>query len=391
MRLMRTSSGKQGRLIRTYTAVAMLALCPALIGCDRKTDDTAGGNAQGSTRTADASPEIEAYLRQFKAGDPEACFNDPALVDASFRASETAAGPVPPARVIVAIDASGSMAGRVSSRQKLDLAKSAAAAFVEELPATAEAGLLVFGQAGNNRADGKAQSCAAVDLPVQMTRDRAALVGKVSTIKPVGWTPLAAALKRAEALLAANSRPGEQVIFVVSDGQETCGGDPVAVARSINQGPTKAIINIIGFAVPSSEAVSLQAVASAGGGQFVNGGTDREVDAIAARIREDGRKAANRLAQSGAVAQNRIAASGAAAKARICAGGLVAKERIAVSADVAKKRIAGKDVALEERAEKILAERHAALERRADAFVRTVEAKGERANETIDVKAQQAR
>jgi Ca-activated chloride channel family protein len=196
----------------------------------------------------------------------------------------------------------------------------------------------------------------------------------------VGWTPLAAALKRAEALLVANSRLGEQVIYVVSDGQETCGGDPVAVARSINQGPTKAIINIIGFAVPSSEAASLQAVAAAGGGRFINGGTDREVDAIAARIREDGRKA-----------QNRLAASGAAATARICAGGLVAKERIAVSADLAKKRIAGKDVAFEERAEKILAERHSALERRADAFVRTAETKGDRANETIDVKAQQAR
>ncbi|WP_404478539.1 VWA domain-containing protein [Novosphingobium sp. BL-52-GroH] len=373
------------------TAAAMLALCPLLASCDRKTDSASGGNMQGSTRTADRSPEIEAYLNQFKAGDREACFNDPALVDASFTVPEVAAGPVPPARVIVAIDASGSMAGRVSSRQKLDLAKSAAAAFVDELPETAEAGLLVFGQAGNNRADGKTQSCAAVDLPVQMTRDRAAPVRSVATIRPVGWTPLAAALKRAEALLAANGHPGEQIIYVVSDGQETCGGDPVAAARSINRGSTKAIVNIIGFAVPSGEAASLQAVAAAGGGSFVNAGTDREVDATVARIREDGRKAKNRLAQSGAVAQNRIAASGAAAKARICAGGLVANERIAVSADVAKKRIAGRDVALEERAEKVLAERHAALERRAEAFVRAAEAKGHRANAAIDAKAARAR
>ncbi len=203
--------------------------------------------------------------------------------------------------------------------------------------------------------------------------------------------PLSAALQRAEALLAANGRPGEQVIYVVSDGQETCGGDPVAVARSINEGSTKAIINIIGFAVPSGEAASLQAVAAAGGGRFVNARTDREVDATVARIREDGRKAKNRLAQSGAVAQNRLAASGAAAKARICAGGLVARERIAVSADVAKKRIVGKDVAFEERADKILAVRHAALERRAEAFVRAAEAKGDRANEAINAKAEQAR
>ena len=38
--------------------------------------------------------------------------------------------------------------------------------------------------------------------------------------------------------------PGEQVIYVVSDGEETCGGDPVAVARRINSGRTRAVVNV---------------------------------------------------------------------------------------------------------------------------------------------------
>lgn len=373
-------------------AIALLALCGVLAACDRQTSGP--GNTTQATTIGDvgSSPEVEAYLAQFKGGDPEACFSDPAMVGADFRSPEgTATLPVPPARVLVAIDASGSMAGQVSGRRKLDLAKTAAAAFVEELPATADAGLLVFGQAGNNRADGKAQSCAATDPAVDMTRDRAAVVRAVSAIRPTGWTPLAAALKRAEALLNKSDKAGEQVIYVVSDGQETCGGDPVAVARSINQGSTKAIVNIIGFAVPSSEAASLAAVAAAGGGKFVNASTDREVDAVAARIREDGRKAANRLAQSGAVAQNALAASGAVAKARLCTGGLIAKERLAVSGDIAKKRIAGKDVTLEERAETLMAERHAALERRAQDFASATTARGNRANDAVDAKAAQTR
>jgi len=378
-------------ITRTATTIALFAFSGALASCDRQpaspTDKT-----EPAAQAAGASPEVEAYLAQFKAGDPEACFSDPALVGATFQSPDGAtATPVPPARVIVAVDASGSMAGKVSNRQKLDLAKTAAAAFVEELPATADAGLLVFGQAGNNRADGKAQSCAAVDLSVPMTRDRAALVRSVGSVRAVGWTPLASALKRAEALLSASDTPGEQIIYVVSDGQETCGGDPVAVARSIKQGRTKAIVNIIGFAVPSGEAASLAAVAAAGGGKFVNANSDNEVDAIAARIREDGRKARNRLAQSGAIAQNTLASSGAAAKARICVGGLVAKERLAASADLAKKRIAGKDVTLEERAEKVLAERHAALERRAQDFANAAVASGNRANDAVDASAAQAR
>jgi len=376
--------------IKAGAALMLLTLCPAIAGCDRQPASQANG-APPAKRSADTSPQVEAYLRQFSGGDSEMCFNDPALVGATFRSPDEPAALTPVARVIVAVDASGSMAGRVSSQQKLDLAKTAAAAFVEELPSNAQAALLVFGQAGSNRDDGKAKSCAAVDLRVPMTRDREALVRSVATIKPVGWTPLAAALKHAEALLAADGHAGEQIIYVVSDGQETCGGDPVAVARSISLGPTKAIINIIGFAVPSDEAAALAAVAAAGGGRFVNAGTDREVDAIAARIREDGRKAANQLARSGATAHNTLATSGAAAKAQICTSGLVAKERLAVSGDIAKKRIAGKDVTIEERAEKVMAERHAALERRAKAFVRATETAGDQANDAINANATRAR
>lgn len=382
----------QKPLKNASAAIGLLAICSALTACDRPSSNQAN-EADRVASAADASPEVEAYLAQFKRGDPEACFSDPELVGASFKSPDGSVSNIAvlPVRVIVAVDASGSMAGRVSSRQKLDLAKTAAAAFVEELPSTADAGLLVFGQAGDNTASGRARSCGSVELSVPMTRDHAALVRSIDQIRAVGWTPLAAALKRAEALLAAGGKPGEQIIYVVSDGQETCGGDAVAVARAINQGPTRAIVNIIGFAVPTSEAASLAAVAAAGGGKFVNAKTDRELDAIAARIREDGRKAANLLAQSGATAQNTLAASGAAAKARTCTSGLIARETLAVSGDIAKKRMAGKDVTLEERAEKIMARRHAELDRRATAFVRAAETKGDRANDAIDAEASRAR
>lgn len=376
--------------------IGLLALGATLVGCDRQPE-----NASHPAQTAAAKrnpsvaapPEVEAYLAQFNAGDPEACFKDPDLVGAHFQEPDGAAAetPVLPARVIVAIDASGSMAGKLSGVQKLTLARTAAATFVEKLPTTAEAGLLVFGQAGNNRADGKSQSCATVDVAVPMTRDRAALSRAVGSIRAVGWTPLASALKRAEAALTDAGRPGEQIIYIVSDGEETCGGDPVAVARAINHGPTRAIINIIGFAVPSGEATSLAAVATAGGGTFVNAKTDSEIDAVAARIREEGRMARNRLTQSGAVARNTLASSGAAAKARICTSGLIAKETLAVSSDLAKKRIAGKNVSLEERAETVMAERHAALERRTEAFANGAVESGNRANDLIDANAAQAR
>ncbi|EJL31258.1 hypothetical protein PMI02_01779, partial [Novosphingobium sp. AP12] len=61
---MTPNSRRTDRLVGIYTAVAMLALCPVLAGCDGKTDGAAGGNTQAATLTVDGSPEIEAYLRQ---------------------------------------------------------------------------------------------------------------------------------------------------------------------------------------------------------------------------------------------------------------------------------------------------------------------------------------
>lgn len=377
--------------VKVGASALLVTLSIATMACDRQTDRkvVADGAVDGGSATS--APEVEAYLKQFSGGDPEACFEDVKLAGATFRDPDIATGRIQINRVIIAIDASGSMAGRVSSRNKLDLAKTAAAAFVEELPGNAEAGLLVFGQAGDNSERGKARSCNSVDLTVPLTRDRSTIVQSVSRVRAIGWTPLASALKRAEALLATGDKSGEQVIYVVSDGQETCGGDPIAAARAINQGATKAIVNIIGFAVPKGEAASLAAVAAAGGGRFVNAGSDREVDAIAARIREDGRRAANAIRQSGTIARNNLATSGAEAKARLCTSGLIARERLAIAADLSKKRMAGQDVALEERAEKLMNERHSALERRAKNFAQAAEIARDTVNDEVNSNAAMTR
>lgn len=375
--------------------LALTAMACGLSACDgapRSQEDASNPAATApAAGVKDSSTEVDAYLRRFAAENPETCFGEASVGSATFEAKSNEQPIGSPQRVLIAVDASGSMAGRVSGRSKLDLAHAAARSFIDGLPAEAEVGLLVFGQAGDNTARGKAPSCGAISLTVPLSRDRAALVRGVSAVKPVGWTPLAAALRQAEMLLIEGGRPGTQVIYVVSDGQETCAGDPVDVASRINAGPTKAIVNIIGFAVPTGEAAALAAVASAGGGQFINVDAGNQVDAVAARIRDNGRQAANRLAESGTTARNNLSTSGTAAEAQLCTSGIIARERLAVSADVAKKRIAGQDVAMEERAEKVLNDRHKALERRTAAFVERLQAKLGRANDAVAAEAAKVR
>ncbi|WP_089217549.1 vWA domain-containing protein [Sphingopyxis indica] len=93
-----------------------------------------------------------------------------------------------------------------------------------------------FGQQGNNKEEGKAKSCSAIDVLAPMSSDRGQLRAALQGVRAVDWTPLAAGLDRAEALLTASSTPREQIIYVVSDGEETCGGDPVTSARRIDSG-----------------------------------------------------------------------------------------------------------------------------------------------------------
>jgi len=223
------------------------------------------------------------------------------------------------------------MAGRLDGRSKLDLARQAARNFIDSLPPDVETGLIVFGQQGDNTAAGKRQSCSAVDTLVPATTDKAALAAALGRIQAVGWTPLAAAFEQARTMLQDSSAVGEQVIYVVSDGEETCGGDPVTAARQAHQGATRAIVNIVGFGLPSKEAAALQSVASAGGGAFVDVHTGQAFDETMAAVREANRRAGNELRASNAASSNAVDTAQAVSQARLCISDIISDERVPVA------------------------------------------------------------
>lgn len=280
-------------LCRTWLGIAVGLF--ALSACGKGDSEGGGANTPDQpSGTAPAPSTARDYIAQFITDDPDTCFREVTLEQPSFEPKS--GGPklsAVPRRVVILIDGSGSMAARIGGRTKLALAREAALAFVDGLPPDVETSLLVFGQQGDNGAAGKARSCAGVDTLVPLTRDRAALSSAVGRLRAVGWTPLAAALSRAQQLLKPSDVRGEQLIYVVSDGEETCGGDPVGIARRINGGATRAIVNIIGFGLPSREAAALQAVASAGGGSFVDLQTEQAVDRTLAAVRDSNRRATN--------------------------------------------------------------------------------------------------
>lgn len=382
----------------TAVPVRSLVTCTlaiALIGCGGGDENAAGRrarvNAEG--KAAGGSAEARAYVARFTTRDPEACFKqDVTLRQPELKGPARDIGPrVPPTRVIVMIDGSGSMAGRMGGRTKLELAREAALGFVDGLPASVQTSLLVFGQQGNNSQAGKAKSCSAIDVLAPMAADRGRLRTALGQVRAVGWTPLAAGLDRAESLLAASATPGEQVIYVVSDGEETCGGDPVAVARRINSGRTRAIVNVIGFNLPSGEAAKLTAVARAGGGGFVNVSNDAELERYTAQVRESMRRTDNYVATSGSTTDNRVATSIAVTDAYVCINGLATDEYVAMTGDLTDRMAAGRPLSFRAEAEALLKARHDALRARLEAYRAGLSNAEAAAKRSIDSAADAAR
>ncbi|SFG60276.1 D-amino-acid dehydrogenase [Planifilum fulgidum] len=180
--------------------------------------------------------------------------------------------------VEILLDASGSMAGRVSGGVKMDLAKEAIRNFASKLPEGAQVALRVYGHKGSNQEKDKELSCKSTEVVYPLgAYDKASFQKSLNKFRPTGWTPLAAAIEQAKNDLSENTGENvENIIYVVSDGIETCGGDPVKAAKELHESEIQAIVNIIGFDVDNEGQRALKKVAEAGGGKYttVNTGED---------------------------------------------------------------------------------------------------------------------
>ncbi len=176
------------------------------------------------------------------------------------------------------LDASGSMAGDAGGGQtKMVAAKDALVGYVQATPDYADLGLMVYGHRGNNSDAGKAESCAGIDTfaPVgELTAESAATV--VEQFEATGWTPIAASLDAAGPVLqtAAQNDEGEGLegatnrIILISDGIETCDGDPVVSAQALVDLGIQVVVDVIGFDVGEADRAALQAVAETTGGVY---------------------------------------------------------------------------------------------------------------------------
>lgn len=170
------------------------------------------------------------------------------------------------------LDASGSMLELMGNEGKIDIAKKTLTKLIEGLPADAaevnmNVGLRVYGHGVVGKEDPDA-ACKNTVLEVPLKGvDVPVMKEKIEGIRARGRTPIAYSLQQAK-----NDFPqgdgADNIIILVSDGQETCGGDPCAVAKELHEAGIKTKIHVVGFDIKPAEREQLECIAKAAGGQY---------------------------------------------------------------------------------------------------------------------------
>ena len=120
--------------------------------------------------------------------------------------------------------------------------------------------------------------------PIQRTE----LKAQIEQLRTSGATPLAFALEQAREDCAKIS--GSKLLILVSDGMETCRGDPIAAARDLVSSGFNLRVHVVGYDVAQYQAAreQLKQIADVAGGTYFDASDSEELRSalrIAAPIR----------------------------------------------------------------------------------------------------------
>ncbi len=245
----------------------------------------AGGTFVGSVPLATGDNRIVALATSIDGRTQESSITV-TVRDASCAALEVAA--VKAGREIVSlenksveivVDASRSMWGRMDGQPKMSVAKEILWDVSHWFPEDLNLALRAYGSTSPSESADCADSALLVPFADE---NRGPIRGAIEGLRPLGQTPIAYALQQAGRDFGV--RNDDRAVVLVTDGIESCGGDPVQAARDLrDQG---IIVHVIGFGLGSAadeDTGSLQSIAWASGGRYVTAGSAEELKAALAQ------------------------------------------------------------------------------------------------------------
>lgn len=180
--------------------------------------------------------------------------------------------------LVLVLDASGSMWGRMDGTEKIVVARNVLGDLIDELPEGEGNGNVALVAYGHRREG----DCDDIETIVPLAPlDRAALKTAVNGLNPKGKTPLTASTQVAIDLVKASGAPA--TVILVSDGVETCDGDPCATVRAAREAGIDFVLHVVGFGIEEGDVAPLECAAQAGGGLYFPAD---DADALAAALQQ---------------------------------------------------------------------------------------------------------
>lgn len=190
------------------------------------------------------------------------------------------ASPAPAANVMFILDGSNSMWGQVDGKAKIETAREVLISMLKELPEGTNVGLMAYGLRSK-------EDCTDVETLAPISANDPAKLSKlINAIKPKGMTLLSYSLE--QSLAAFKEQKGKNnTVVLVSDGKETCGGDPCKAAKKLASAGLNLKVHVVGFDVKKQVRAELECIAKAGGGKYFHAESTEGFKNVFAEVKKE--------------------------------------------------------------------------------------------------------
>ena len=179
------------------------------------------------------------------------------------------------ANLLFILDSSNSMWGQVNGVAKIETAKSALTSLITDLPPETRVGFMAYG----HRRSG---DCGDVELLTPVAEGSAEeIIGELAALTPKGKTPIATSLEASAA--AFEGLEGPKSVVLISDGIETCKGNPCAAAEALAAAGVGVRVHVVGFDLTAEERAQLECITEKGKGRYF---AANSVEGFAAAVTE---------------------------------------------------------------------------------------------------------
>lgn len=177
---------------------------------------------------------------------------------------------IPKVYVEVILDASGSMAGKVEGRRKMDIAKEIVRDIVNEVFSEEREDLEFALRVYGHRSPKDLKDCkdSALEHPFGKLNVKQ-LNDILSGLKPVGYTPIAYSLTQAANDFPIKDEKIRKMVILITDGIESCEDSPCKAAQKLMDAKAFTSIHVIGFGLKEQSLSLLECITKSSGGMLL--------------------------------------------------------------------------------------------------------------------------